>query len=92
MKFLVKNQKGFAAIIQLAGVVVLLIALAAGIYLVQQQQGIKSRASTNIIQAFEIKDSNDKPIVCDGSKNPPECETSTSEIYIKVTDLEPLAK
>ena len=84
-----KNENGA---IQVIIAIVLFLALVIGVFLIQRQTTIKSRASSNLIQAFDIKDANDKEVNCDGSKNPPECNITTQEISIKVKDLELLTK
>lgn len=71
---------------------IVLTGLVIGIYLVQQQSSLKSRASSGIIQNFEIKDGNGAIVNCEANKTPPECNISTQDIYIKVKDLELLSK
>lgn len=66
--------------------------LVAGLYLLQQQQTIKSKASSNLINAFEIKDDKGNTLVCDGNTNPPTCTTSSLNINIKVKDLNALTQ
>lgn len=80
-------------IIGLIVVSVLIIGLGAGIYLVQRQQIIKSRATTppgNFVTAFELKDKDGHTILCDTSKNPPECTTRTLDIDVRVATTTPL--
>lgn len=77
---------------QIIGIIVsalLIIGVGVGVYLVRQQQTIKSRATGspgNFVNAFEIKDSNGNIITCDASTNPPTCTTSTLDITVKVKD------
>lgn len=80
--------------LQIAGVIILLVGLIAGIYLVQQTQIFKPKAATNILNAFEITGPDGKALKCDGSTNPPTCETSSLEVTIKLAPggLEELAK
>lgn len=68
------NQRG---LVQVILIVITLIGLVVGIFLVQRQQQLKSRASTNMIQAFEIKDGNGAVVNCEANKTPPECNIST---------------
>lgn len=76
--------------------VLLILALGAGliggVYMLQQQQNLKSKASANLINAFEIKDDKGNTLSCDGSTNPPTCTTSSLDINIRVKDLEALVK
>ena len=69
--------------IQLAGIVVLLIGLIAGIFLVQQRQIFKPKASTSILSAFDITGPDGKQLNCT-SGNPPTCETSSLDVNIKL--------
>ena len=89
---MLKKESGFAHIVAILGTIVLLIGLAVGLYLIKGQTSLKSKASSNLIQAFEIKDGNNNPVNCEGNKTPPECNISTQDIYIKVKDLESLSK
>lgn len=78
---------------QIIGAVALLVLIAgvgAGVYLVQTQQILKSKATTNFVDAFEIKDANGNILTCDGSTNPPTCTTSTLDIQVRVKDVNPL--
>lgn len=77
--------------LKLALGVLLILVLGAGligaVYMLQQQQNLKSKAATNIIQAFDIKDDQGNSLSCDGSTNPPTCTTSSLDIKIKIKDL-----
>ncbi len=78
---------------QIIGAVALLVLIAgvgAGVYLVQTQQILKSKASGNFMEAFEIKDANGNIIQCDGSTNPPTCDTGTLDIQVRVRDANAL--
>lgn len=81
---------------QIVGIIIialLIIGVGVGVYLVRQQQTIKSRATVgpgNFVNAFEIKDQNGNVITCDSSTNPPTCNTSTLDITVKVKDPAPL--
>ncbi len=77
-------------IISIIAIVLILVAMVGGVFLVQRQQQLKSKASGNFVQAFEIKDANGNVIQCDGSTNPPTCNTSTLDISVKVKDTVPL--
>jgi type II secretory pathway pseudopilin PulG len=61
-------------------VVVLLLGLGVAVYLVQVQQVFKSRASIDVNQAFEIKDSQGNVITCNGST----CQTNSDTVTIKL--------
>ncbi len=66
---------------------VLLVGLGVGVYLVQRQQTIKSRASAgSFVNAFEIKDKDGNLIQCDSSTNPPTCTTKTLDVTVQVKD------
>lgn len=85
------HQKGVIAHIVL--IIILAVGLVAGVYLVQHPQIFRPKASSNlIIDALEMKDSNGKEINCDGATNPPLCETTSSDITIKIKDLDVLQK
>lgn len=79
---------------QMTGLIVisvLIVGLGAGIYLVQREQTIKSRAAAeNFVTAFEIKDANGNPVSCDSSTNPPTCTTPTLDINVRVGTTVPL--
>lgn len=79
---------------QTIGIIVigmLIVGIGVGVYLVQRQQIIKSKASAgNFVNAFEIKDKNGNTIQCDSSTNPPTCSTNTLDISVRVKDLNPL--
>ncbi len=81
------NQKG---IVHLILILILVAGLIAGLYLVQNTQIFKPKASNTWVNAFEIKDANGNVINCDASTSPPTCETSTEEVEIKVKDLDAL--
>lgn len=77
-------------IIGAIALLVLIVGVGVGVYLVQTQQILKSKATTNFIDAFEIKDANDNILTCDGSTTPPTCTTSTLDIKVRVKDVSPL--
>ncbi|OGE19358.1 hypothetical protein A3J19_04235 [Candidatus Daviesbacteria bacterium RIFCSPLOWO2_02_FULL_41_8] len=77
---------GIKQVITIIVVLVLVVGLVVGIYLVQKQQTLKSKATTSFVNAFEIKDSNGNVITCDASTNPPTCNTPTLDINVKVID------
>lgn len=85
----VLNQTGVVHILLL---IVLLAGIVGGVYLVNNSTLIfKPKASSNpIINALEMKDSSGKSITCDSSTNPPNCETETQDITIKIKDLDAL--
>lgn len=72
--------------------IVLLVGLFVGVYLVQRQQQIKSRASTpertNLLQAFEFKDANGNVLQCTPAQDsePVTCTTSTLDINVRLKD------
>ena len=68
--------------LQIISVLLLLIGIAAGVYLIQFQHIFKSRAAVDINQAFEIKDNSGNIINCNGTT----CYTNSSEINIKLKD------
>lgn len=81
---------------QIIGIVILVlftIGIGVGVYLVKQQQTLKSHASVgagDFIKAFEIKDKDGNIINCDASTNPPTCTTNTLDIQVRVKDTAPL--
>lgn len=80
-------------IIGIAVIILFTVGIGIGVYLVRQQQTIKSRASGgagNFVNAFEIKDQNGNIINCDASTNPPTCTTNTLDITVRVKDTAPL--
>ncbi len=78
---------GAKQMIAIVVVFVLLIGLGVGVYLVQRQQTIKSKASAgSFVNAFEIKDKDGNLIQCDSSTNPPTCTTQTLDVTVKVKD------
>ena len=83
------NQKG--AIFQIILIIILGVGLIAGLYLVQHPQIFRPKASSSpVLDAFEIKDAEGNVLNCDGNTNPPTCTTSTTEVEIRVKDLEAL--
>lgn len=92
------NQKGLpreaGVIAHIILIIVLAVGLIAGIYLVQHPQIFRPKAGggSPIIPALEMKDSQGKDLNCDSSANPPICETSSSDITIKIKDLDALIK
>ncbi len=79
------SQKGIAHILVL---LVVLIGLGFGIYLVQQQQIFKSRASIDLSSAFKITDDKGSEIRCAGDT----CFTDEETVYLRLKDLAPLAQ
>lgn len=77
-------------ILKASAVLLLVVGLGVGVYLVQTKQIFKSKATTNFIDAFEIKDKDGNILTCDGSTNPPTCTTSTLDITVRVKDPAPL--
>ena len=74
-------------IIGIIVVFVLVAGLAVGVYLVQRQQTIKSKASAgSFVNALEINDQDGKPIQCDSTTNPPTCTTGTLDVTVKMKD------
>ncbi len=73
-------------ILKASATLLLVVGLGVGVYLVQTKQVFKSKATTNFIDAFEIKDQNGNILTCDGSTNPPTCTTSTLDITVRVKD------
>ncbi len=87
MKILGNGKQTIAVIV----VLLLVVGMGEGVYLVQRQQIIKSKASAgSFVNAFEIKDKNGNTIQCDSSTNPPTCTTKTLDISVRVKDLNPL--
>lgn len=84
---------GIKQIIGIIAVFVLVIGVGVGVYLVQRQQILKSRAigeSGGFARAFVMKDASGSPIPCDYSKNPPECTTPSLDINVRVGTTAPL--
>lgn len=80
------KKKIFGLIILL----IILIAIPAGAYLIQKQQILKSRAGTNRVDAFELKDASGNTINCDTSTTPPTCTTNSLDFTVRVKGLNPL--
>lgn len=89
--------------LQLIGIVVLLVGLIVGIFLVQQTQIFKPRASTtgpDLTKAFKVTNERGETLNCvretrnaDGSiKDPVTCTTDTLNVNIQVQDLAELTK
>lgn len=88
---------GIKQIIGIIVSVILIAGVGVGVYLVRQQQTIKSRAAAgSFVTAFEIKDKNGNIINCDSSTNPPTCNiplpysSDNAVITVKVKDPAPL--
>lgn len=78
---------GIKQMIAIIVVSVLVIGLGVGVYLVQKQQIIKSKASAgSFVNAFEIRDKNGDLIKCDSSTTPPTCTTKTFDITVQLKD------
>lgn len=89
-----KDNMGALDTKQRIGVVVILlliVGLGVGVYLVQRQQSIRSRASAgSFVNAFEFRDKDGNVIQCDSNTNPPTCTTKSLDINVRVKDLNPL--
>lgn len=73
--------------IQIAVILILVIGLAAGIYLVQTQQIFKPKATAELYSAFEVTSNEPgKTVTCSGST----CQTNTLNINIKLEELNAL--
>lgn len=77
---------------QMVLVLVLLAALAVGVYLVQRQQTYKSEAANSWVNAFEIKDSKGNVLTCDSTTNPPTCTSPSLNVTIRIKDKDALIK
>lgn len=83
-----ENQAGF---IQILFILLLLIGMGIALYLVQNPQILKSRASgASFVNAFEFKDKDGNLISCDSSTTPPTCTTKTLEINVRIKDVNAL--
>lgn len=89
---------GTKQIIGIIAAAVLIIGIGAGVYLVQRQQTIKSRATAvpppgNFVTAFEIREgasASGRLISCDPSTAIPTCTTRNLDINVRVATTEPL--
>lgn len=85
------SHRGFALPIFIVLIALLLVAgIGIGVYLLQNPQILKSRASTSPsvwLEAFEITDGLNKPVVCDSSKEVPVCNVSTVSVNFRLKDL-----
>ena len=73
--------------LQIVALIVLAVGLAVGLYLVQTQQILKPRATTDLHSAFEVTSNEPgKTVTCSGSA----CQTNTLNINIKLDDLNSL--
>lgn len=74
--------------LQIIVVAVLLIGLAAGLYLVQRTQIFKPRAAAEdrLLEVFEITDVNGSPLPCQPKQgaSPTTCTTSSLDVKIKL--------
>ncbi len=70
-------------------IILIIIGLFLSLYLVSRQQIFKSKASSQIWQAFEITDEYGNPIICDENNT---CITKTLKVNLKLKDLSPLQK
>lgn len=86
-------------IIGIVAVSILIIGVGVGVYLVQRQQTLKSRAAGgpgNFVTAFELQDASGSAIPCDTSKDPPECTIARPaaspwlDIKVRVATTTPL--
>lgn len=77
-------------IIGAIALLVLIVGVGVGVYLVQTQQILKSKASSNFVNAFEFKDKDGNIIQCDGNTSPPTCTTKSLDIQVKVKDVNSL--
>ena len=85
------NQNGIIA--QVILIIILAAGLVVGLYLVQHPQIFRPKASSNpIIDALDMEDADGNVINCDGSTNPPTCETTSADIIIKIKNLDILQK
>lgn len=83
--------------LQIAGVIVLLVGLIAGVFLVQQTQIFKPRADVGAIQlekAFNITNAQGSPLPCTpaSGSEPVTCTTDTLDVQVSVKDLNELTK
>jgi hypothetical protein len=64
-------------------IILLLVGIVIGVYLVQNTQIFNSRASSNVADAFEIKDANGNLIQCNGNT----CYTETDRVDIRLKNV-----
>ncbi len=85
-------QKGSqAGFVQVLFILLLLAGIGIALYLVQNPQILKSRASGgSFINAFEFKDKDGNLIKCDSSTTPPTCTTKSLDIQVRVKDVNAL--
>lgn len=93
-KISTNGQEGFAVPRFVILIVIIIVgAIAIGVYLLNNPQIFRSRASgVTWINAFEITNSQGQPISCDNSQNPPVCQTNTLTVKIAVKDLSVLTQ
>lgn len=88
------NSLSRKQLIGIAAIVLIMISIAASVYLVQRQQTLKSKAAAGdpgyFVEAFEMRDANGNLIACDSSTNPPVCTTNTLDISVRVQNTTPL--
>lgn len=72
--------------IQIIVIAVLLIGLVAGVYLVQVQQTLKSRAASDLCTALNVTDSSGNPLECQGGVY----KTNSLNVRVGIKDLEQL--
>jgi len=78
-------------LIQLAIMLVLIIAIPLTVFLVQNTQIFKGRAyQDEIFEALEFKDGSGNIINCDATTNPPTCTTQSPDITITIKNLDVL--
>ncbi len=71
---------------QLIGLTVLIIGLILSLYLAQQVQKYRSKASQEVLNAFEVTDEEGRPLEIEGDTY----KTQSLDVKIKVKDLESL--
>lgn len=62
--------------------VILLLGIIVGVFLVQKQQILKSRADVDVTEGLQVKDVEGNDITCSEDV----CETEADEVTIEVTD------
>lgn len=89
------SQNGFAVPRVIILLVIIVIgAIAIGVYLLNNPQIFRSRAGTGVdwLNAFDITNASGQVLVCNNTQNPPICQTNTLTVKIAIKDLSVLTR
>lgn len=90
-----REERGFTVPRVVILIVIIVVgAIAIGVYLLNNPQIFRSRAGTGVdwLNAFNITNASGQVLVCNNTQNPPICETNTLTVKVAVKDLSVLTK